>query len=159
MNRFLTRAVVAMGVLSAPAGADAINRVDSKTVHEFLKTQEYAWQARDFARFYATFKPDAKIIILSRGKHGETVRSSRTLAEDRRQSAAFFASHRAPVTETDQLKRVRIGADGRSAVVTVLERTKVAEHGATKFLHASTEQKLVLQRGRIVSRRLIEDDR
>lgn len=158
MRRSL-KGVVAAALLSpAAAGSAPAAKLDEGLVRNFIAQQGRAWNARDFAGFYATFSPGAVIVLVTTHQGKEVARRVRTLAEDRRQSEHFFATMHATIRETDRVKTIAIAPDGRHAHVRVKETARIARHGRVKVSHAVTEQQLELRHGRIVSLSLMEFD-
>jgi hypothetical protein len=118
----------------------------------FVAGQEAAWNAKDAARWAATFLPDARFVEQARASDNSIVPTgSSSLAQATAQARRFFARER--FRETARVTRVQLAPDKRSAKVFGYETSHIESLGKPeRTLCAETEQTLVLQGGRILSR-------
>jgi hypothetical protein len=119
-------------------------------VRDFVAQQERAWNAGALDAYFGAFRPDAVFTDQYRTPGGEIVPyGSSTLGEAKAHSRKFRAT--AKVSETGEIVRVALGADGRSAQVVshVVSRTQSAK--SVRVTCAERRQDLVLAAGRLRS--------
>jgi uncharacterized protein (TIGR02246 family) len=143
---------VLAALLLAAAGHAAPARLTEPAVRAFVAKQEAAWNARDAKSWAAFFTPDARFVDQSRGSDNSIVSNgTSTLADATAQAGRFFA--RAPFRETVQVMEVEISVDGSTARVLGREHTRIDAPGRQpRTLCAETEQRVVIEAGRILSR-------
>lgn len=134
-----------LAALAAPAFAASLT---DASVRRFLAEQEQAWNARRLDAYFARFTPDAVFVDQTRTPKEVIVYGRSSLAEAR----AVARKATSTSTERGTVRRIAIAADGRSAKVTGYEVTTIVSAGRTRKVCAETEQTLVLQGGRILSK-------
>lgn len=140
-SRILTGLLVAMLGTSALA-AD----LTEAEVRRFLGRQEEAWNARRLDSYFAGFTADAVFVDQARTPKEIIPYGRSSLAQ-----AKALARKAARSTERGTVRRIEIAPDRRSARVLGYEITTIS--GAKpRRVCAETEQRLVLQGGRILSR-------
>ncbi len=154
--KLLPPVMIAALLVLPGAGWAAAAKLDEPSVRAFVVAQNRAWNARDFARYYATFDPGALIVTIRKDADGRVLRTARSVSDDRKEAERFFASTRAIIRETDRIDKITIAPDGRHARVRVLEETGTVEDGKTSLLHAIAEVELESRDGRIVAVGLTE---
>ena len=148
----MRRLAALAAALLAGAAQAAPTRLTEPVVRAFVARQEAAWNARDAAAFAALFTPDARFVDQARGSDNSIVPYGQsTLGQAIAQARRFFAE--APFHETAVVDRVIVAADGRSARVFGRETTTISAPGRPpRTLCAQTEQVVILQAGRLLSR-------
>jgi len=155
LRRVGIAAVVALfcGACSVVAGLQAsrITRLDEPTVRAFAASQEAAWNAHDFDRYYATVAPDAVFTSVRWNADGSITRETRTPQEDRAAAERYFKSHPGKFSEVAEIDRIDIAGDGLSAHVVGHQTARVEGSPKPSVLRATTEQTVVLRQGRLLS--------
>jgi hypothetical protein len=149
-------AIIAGSLGVSTNNAAGAPQLSPEAVRAFVQAQNRAWSARDFARYYATFGPQAEIVTIRTTPGGKVTRTVKSPAEDRNEAERFFASTRATIHETDRIEKIEIAPDGRHARVRWIEEASLAENGKPRLLHATAEEELESRNGRIVALRLTE---
>lgn len=146
------RLALLAALAATAAQAASTTRLTERAVRAFVARQEAAWNARDTKAWAALFLPDARFVDQARGSDNSVVPyGTSTLAQATDQAQRFFA--KATFRETAQVTRVQIAPDGASARVFGRESIDVREPDRPpRTLCSETEQTLVLQAGRILSR-------
>lgn len=120
-------------------------------VRAFFAQQERAWNAGALDSYFTGFQPDAVFTDQYRTPAGEIVPyGSSTLAQARAQTRKFRAA--AKVSESGELVRIALGADGRSAQVVSREVSRVESAKGLRVSCAERRQELVLVGGQLRSR-------
>jgi hypothetical protein len=95
---------------AAPAWAA---RLAEALVRDFVAQQERAWNAGALDAYFSAFRPDAVFADQYRTPDGQIVPyGSSTLSQAKAHSRSFRAT--AKVSETGEIVRIALGADGRS---------------------------------------------
>lgn len=129
---------------AAPAWGAGLSEAQ---VRAFVARQERAWNAGALEAYFTAFRPDAMFTDQYRTASGQIVPyGSSTLSQARVQSRKFRAASK--VTETGEIVRITLGADGRTAQVVsrVVSRTQGAK--GLRVTCAERRQELVLAAGR-----------
>jgi len=132
--------------LVSPARGPMIEHLDEVTVRAFLASEQAAWNAHDFDRYYALCAPDATFLSVRWNGDGSITRKMRTLEEDRAEAEHYFKDHPGRFSETDAIDRIVIARDGRSARILGHETARI--EGERGTLRATTEETVVLRNGR-----------
>jgi hypothetical protein len=132
-------------------GAPKVTRLDEPTVRAFAASQEAAWNAHDFERFYATVAPDAVFVSVRWNADGSITRESRTPKEDRAAAEHYFQTHPGKFTEVADIDRIEIAPDGLSAHVVGHQTARIESSTKPSVLRATTEQTVVLRGGHVLS--------
>ena len=142
--RLVLPVILAAVATAAVAGE---SRLTEPAVRAFVARQEAAWTGRDARAFAATFTPDAVFVDQARNSNGGvTANGSSTLPQAVAQARRFFASSK--FQETAVVDRVEIAPDGRSALVSGHETTRIEAPGhPARTLCAETAQTVVLAHG------------
>jgi hypothetical protein len=155
VRRVAIAAVVALvcGACSVLEGLNTpkVARLDETTVRAFAASQEEAWNAHDFDRFYATVAPDAVFVSVRWNADGSITRETRTPQEDRVAAERYFKSHPGKFTEVAEIDRIEIAPDGLSAHVVGHQTARIESSPKPSVLRATTEQTVVLRQGRLLS--------
>jgi ketosteroid isomerase-like protein len=132
-------------------GAPKVARLDEPAVRAFAASQEAAWNAHDFDRFYATVAPDAVFVSVRWNADGSITRETRTPQEDRAAAEHYFKTHPGKFTELADIDRIEIAADGLSAHVVGHQTARIEGSPKPSVLRATTEQTVILRGGRLLS--------
>jgi hypothetical protein len=132
-------------------GAPKLARLDEPTVRAFAASQEAAWNAHDFDRFYATCAPDAVFVSVRWNADGTITRETRTPVEDRAAAEKYFKGHPGKFSEVAEIDRIEIAADGLSAHVLGHQTARIEGVPKPSVLRATTEQTVVLRQGHLLS--------
>lgn len=148
----LQRLILLLAVSAAPATVDAVplHRLRERAVRNFVDRQERLWVQRDFDGYFALAAPEAVFVTERRAADGTITSERETVPESRRAAEQAFATLDG-FSETSFVDRVEIAPDGRSATVLGHEEAEVVRGAVRKRLCATTEQKLVLRKGHILS--------
>lgn len=142
---FRTLLVATLALAAAPAWAASLSEAQ---VRAFLAGQERAWNAGRLDAYFATFRPDARFTHQYRTPAGEVVPYGRsTLQEARAQNRRFRATSK--VSETSQVLRIAVGADGRSAEVLSRVVSRIETANGVRITCAQRRQALALAGGRL----------
>ena len=128
-----------------------VTRLDEPEVRAFAQSQESAWNAHDFDRFYATVAPDAVFVSVRWNEDGTITRETRTPQEDRAAAERYFKAHPGKFTETAEIDRIEIAPDGLSAHVVGHQTAHIEGPPKPSVLRATTELTVVLRQGRLLS--------
>lgn len=144
----LTCRSIFLGALAAmialPAAAASLTDAE---IRRFLTRQEDAWNARRFDAYFAGFTADAVFVDQARTPKEIIPYGRSSLAQ-----ARALARKAARSTERGTVRRIEVAPDGRSARVLGYEVTTIDQAGKPRRVCAETEQRLVLQGGRILSK-------
>ena len=133
---------------AAPAWAAGLSETQ---VRAFVAEQERAWNAGALDAYFSGFRPDAVFTDQYRTPAGEIVPyGSSNLAEARAQSRKFRAASKA--SEANQIVRITLGADGRSAQVVSRVVSRNQGPKSSRVTCAERRQELVLTAGRLRSK-------
>jgi uncharacterized protein (TIGR02246 family) len=140
------RLVLILAALLAPLAAHAAPRLTEAEVRAFLERQSQAWNAGDLDAYFRLYLPGATFTDQGRAKDGRTaLYGVSTLKEARTQARHTLAG--AKVRETTAVREIRIGADGRSALVTSSTETTITVGGRARRSCAERSQTLVATPG------------
>jgi hypothetical protein len=139
----------AVAVLAAaPAWGAGLSEAQ---VRAFVGKQERAWNASALEAYFSTFRPDAVFTDQYRTPSGQLVPyGSSTLAAARNQSRKFRATSK--VSETGEIIRVALGADGRTAHVVSRVVSRIEGAKGLRTTCAERQQDLVLTAGGLRSK-------
>ena len=138
--------VLILTLVATSAAAQA--RLTEAGVRAFLARQEKAWNARDVDAYFATFTPDAVIADQARTADGAIVPYGQSnLRQARAQTRRFFA--KSTVSEVNEVLRVALAPDGRSARAVSREISRITTAGRVRTLCGESVVTLVLARGQI----------
>ena len=140
--------LLAAAMLAGPARGAGLGEAQ---VRAFVAQQQRSWNAGALDAWSAGFRPDATFTDQYRTPAGAIVPyGTSTLSQARAQSRKFRAA--AKVSESGQVVRIALGADGRSAEVIsrVVSRTESAK--GVRIACAERRQDLVLAEGGLRSR-------
>jgi hypothetical protein len=141
--------LLAAAVLAAaPAWGAGLTQAQ---VRAFFVQQERSWNASALETYFAAFRPEAVFSDQYRTPAGQVVPyGSSTLAQARAQSRKSRAASK--ITETGEIVRIALGADGRTAQVVSREVTRLQGPKGLRVTCAERRQQLVLTAGRLRSK-------
>ncbi|CAN7541783.1 hypothetical protein LJR225_003916 [Phenylobacterium sp. LjRoot225] len=140
--------LVAATLAAAPARAAGLSEAQ---VRAFFAQQERAWNAGALEAYFTAFQPDAVFTDQYRTPAGEVVSyGSSSLAAARAQARKFRAASK--VSETGEIARITLGADGRTAQVVSREVSRIQGPKGLRVTCAERRQELVLAAGRLRSK-------
>ncbi len=143
----MRRLAIALLLAAFASPALAAGLTDA-TVRQFLAGQEAAWNARRLDTYFAAFTRDAMFVDQTVTPKETITYGRSTLAE----AKAFARKSKVKSVERGTVRSVSVAADGRSARVLGYEITTIETAGKVRQVCANTQQDVVLQGGRILSK-------
>lgn len=145
------RAALVLGLSAALfAGSAAAAGLTEAQARRFVADQEAAWNAKRLEAYFAGFTADA-VFVEQTTTPKETIVYGRSSVAKAKQVSRKAAA-KSTLTERNTIRRVILAADGRSARVLGDKLTTITTAGKVRTACAQTDQTLVLQRGRILSK-------
>jgi hypothetical protein len=133
---------------AAPAWAAGLSEAQ---VRAFFAQQQRAWNAGDLAAYFTAFQPDAVFTDQYRTPAGQVVPyGSSTLAQARVHTRKFRSTFK--VSETGEIVRITLGADGRTAQVDSRVTSRTEDANGLRVTCAERRQELVLGAGQLRSK-------
>lgn len=138
-----------LAILFALVAGPALSQpITEAGVRAFVAEREAAWNAGDFARYFAGFTPDARFTDQAYvGDKPPVPYGTSTLAQARDQVRRSKSLSR----EAGQITRIDIAPSRASARVSLQVRSTLTNAGKTRTVCAARLQTLVAVRGRIRS--------
>ena len=132
-----------LALLMATQAMAAAPRLSEPQVRAFVERQSRAWNAGDFAAYFATFTPEARFTDQALSNENKVVPYGvSTLAQARAQTRKALAKSK--VRETSTVSAVTIAPDGRSARVTARTVSDITNAGAARRVCAVRVETLAL---------------
>jgi len=148
LRRHLGLLLAAAILATGPASAADLTQAQ---VRSFVAQQERKWNAGDLEAYFAAFRSDAVFTDQYRTPAGELVPyGSSNLVQARAQSRKFRAGSK--VAETGEIRRIALGADGRTAQVDSRVVSRIQNAKGERVTCAERRQELVLAGGQLRSK-------
>jgi hypothetical protein len=127
------------------------SKLDEHAVRSFAESERTAWIAHDYESYYGLAAPEASYTSVRWNADGSITRERRTPVEARQAAELYFRAHPGKFNEIDTIDRIEIAPDGLSARIEGHAVARIEKPGKDDVLRATTEETVVLRRGKIYS--------